>query len=441
LIYICIPAHNEERTVGVLLWKIRQVMAGFPRDYQILVANDGSTDRTTEVLSPYQRVLPLTVIHIDRRRGYANALELLLREAVRRAEYPKRDVVVTLQADFTDDPDQILAMLKRIEAGADVVAANLELPRGAPRSLRWPRWLGNYLLRKRSYPDGVSDPLYGVRAYRVMVIKRALEGRGPERLLTWDGWAANAELLRLTQPHSRRTEGIACRYRGERQQRSTRNGMWPLLTSLYRYAKGGTGPLAGEPLVTPSTVDLRDRKRQRSGPPQSESRSERKRGDPAAARMNGKESAGGGRDRARKGQRPRAADKVRDNRRNGAGPAAQEKSPEIAAENAAPAKKKRRRRRGPRRSVPNSPQTVAETPQAGVVGGGGGDEAESPGAGDARPDGELPQAARRKRRSRRGGRGRRGRGRARGASPGSTTEGNGDAPADTTAAPPEPPST
>jgi glycosyltransferase involved in cell wall biosynthesis len=261
VIYFCIPAHNEERTVGVLLWKIRQVMASFPRDYQILVANDGSTDGTAEVLCPYQRVLPLTVVHVEQRRGYASALELLIREAARRAEYPRRDVIVTLQADFTEDPDELLDLLKRVEAGADIVVANAALPASTPRALRWPRQLGNFLLRRRKWPEGVTDPLGGLRAYRVVVVKRALEIRGSERLLTWDGWAANAELLDLTQPHSRRTEAMESHFRGDRQQRPTRNSLWPLLGSVIRYARGGTGPLAGVALPTPATIDLRDRRR------------------------------------------------------------------------------------------------------------------------------------------------------------------------------------
>ena len=101
MIYICIPAHNEEQTVGVVLWKVRQVMAELGRDYQLLVADDGSTDRTPAVVEPYTRVLPLTVYRTETRRGYAAAVELLLREAVGRSEYPRRDVVVVLQADFT----------------------------------------------------------------------------------------------------------------------------------------------------------------------------------------------------------------------------------------------------------------------------------------------------------------------------------------------------
>ena len=66
MIYICIPALNEARTIGVLLWKIRQVMDEFPRDYHVLVLDDGSTDDTREVLEPYLRVLPVTVLRNER---------------------------------------------------------------------------------------------------------------------------------------------------------------------------------------------------------------------------------------------------------------------------------------------------------------------------------------------------------------------------------------
>lgn len=121
MIYICIPAYNEERTIGVLLWKIRQVMTDFPRDYQILVVDDASTDATPEVLEPYTRILPLTVHRNAERQGYAASLERLIREAVQRSEYPKRDAIITLQGDFTEEPDEIPALIKRIEGGADVV--------------------------------------------------------------------------------------------------------------------------------------------------------------------------------------------------------------------------------------------------------------------------------------------------------------------------------
>src|SRR5690606_14065138 len=138
--YLCIPAHNEEQTVGVVLRKIRQVLTEFPRDYQILVADDASTDRTADVLAPYARVQPLTVLRARERRGYAASLEPLLRCAAERSRCPRRDPLVTLQAGFTDEPEDIVPLVKRIAQSADIVG-------GTPASTQRPELLDRWLLR------------------------------------------------------------------------------------------------------------------------------------------------------------------------------------------------------------------------------------------------------------------------------------------------------
>ena len=70
VIYICIPTHNEESTIGVLLWKVRNVMGAFGRDYELLVLDDASTDGTWEVLQRYRRTLPLRVFRSEEKQGY-----------------------------------------------------------------------------------------------------------------------------------------------------------------------------------------------------------------------------------------------------------------------------------------------------------------------------------------------------------------------------------
>src|SRR6188508_1174808 len=104
MIYICLPTHNDAVTVGLVLWKVRQVFSAFPREYQILVADDASTDATAEVLEPYLRALPLSLIRNEQQQGYAASVEALFREALSRSDRAKRDFAVTIQADFSVSP-------------------------------------------------------------------------------------------------------------------------------------------------------------------------------------------------------------------------------------------------------------------------------------------------------------------------------------------------
>ena len=227
MISICIPAHNEERTVGLLLWKIRKVMSDFGRDYRILLLDDASTDRTATVVEPYRRVIPLEIFSHEQRKGHGASLEELLREVVSRCEYPRRDVIVTMQADFTEAPEDIPALVKRIEGGADlVVAARAGNGETASRTARWIRKGLPWLERRYDLPEDISDPTSGLRAYRVSVIKRALAEKNGAPLLTHDGWAGSLELLAATAPHARRIEETEAQAAQDRRQRRSRMSIW-----------------------------------------------------------------------------------------------------------------------------------------------------------------------------------------------------------------------
>ena len=236
MIYFCIPSYNEEHTVGVVLWKIRQEMAAFQRDYQILLLDDASTDSTHEVLEPYARVLPLTVLRHEQRLGYAACLRELLDEAVRRSTYPKRDVAVVLQADFTEDPADAVNLIKRMEGGADVVTTvACGTGRHPSRAHGWVTRLSGFFARRGGPVESGGDPLLGMRAYRIVTLRRALEDG--KLLQGTDGPLANASLLRAVAPHARRIEEVEVDVRYDRRFRTSRFSAGARLRELARFVR------------------------------------------------------------------------------------------------------------------------------------------------------------------------------------------------------------
>lgn len=235
MIYITIPVHNEQRTIGILLWRIREIFTELGRDFRILVLDDGSTDDTADVLEPYTRVLPLTVLHHEVRQGYAVSVDTLIREVVRRSEYPRRDGLLVMQGDFTDGPEVIVDMLRRFQGGADLVTVAAVGVKRAPWPVRLARMCAAKMLKSLRLPEQTGDAFVGYRLYRLVVLKRTLKGvpKG-ESLLRHDGWAASVELLAAVGPHVRKAAVVDAPYDTDRRYRPSRFKPVPELWALHR---------------------------------------------------------------------------------------------------------------------------------------------------------------------------------------------------------------
>ncbi len=128
---VIIPVFNERDSLPL-------VVADIPRERvrEIVVVDNGSTDGTPLVAS----ALPVRLVHEDR-RGYGSAC--LAGVAALEAAPPQ--VVVFLDGDYSDHPEEISLLLDRIEAGADLVIGSRMLGKREPRALLPQARFGNAL--------------------------------------------------------------------------------------------------------------------------------------------------------------------------------------------------------------------------------------------------------------------------------------------------------
>jgi glycosyltransferase involved in cell wall biosynthesis len=114
---VVFPVYNEEENVPILLREIASALDGKGWTYEIVAADDGSKDRSLEVLEKLRADYPtLRVLALQKNTGQTAALEAAWRAARGR-------LVVSLDADLQNDPADIPGMVRRLEeSGADMVA-------------------------------------------------------------------------------------------------------------------------------------------------------------------------------------------------------------------------------------------------------------------------------------------------------------------------------
>lgn len=176
MVWILLPAYNEEQSFAPLLSKIRKSMTDLEARYRVVVVNDGSRDRTAAILAEAQGTGPIEVLTHKYNRGLGETIRDGLEYIAERAA--PNDVIVRMDCDDTHEPDYIGRMLEKLNEGYEVIIASRYQPGGAVMGLDWYRRTMSRtanLMFKTWFPiSGIWEYTCGYRAYRASVIQDLL---------------------------------------------------------------------------------------------------------------------------------------------------------------------------------------------------------------------------------------------------------------------------
>jgi glycosyltransferase involved in cell wall biosynthesis len=172
VVSVVIPAYNEEKTIGNVIEETIQIMDSLGLPYEIIVVDDGSTDRTKEEASRYKA----TVLSNGRNRGKGYALR-------KGFQHAQGDIIVTIDADGSHKPKEIPDLINPLFNGADTVAGSRFLGDGRNHTSKL-HILGNHLINMTIMVltrKIITDSQTGLRAFKKEFLQKiSLESYGYE---------------------------------------------------------------------------------------------------------------------------------------------------------------------------------------------------------------------------------------------------------------------
>src|SRR5512136_388078 len=164
MLSIVIPVHNEEPSILPLYDRLISVLDPLGKPYEIIFVDDASTDRSAELLANLVETdSRLKVIRLRRNFGQTAALSAGFHEA-------KGDVVVSMDGDLQHDPEDLPALISKIDEGYDIASGwrNHRVDNALTRKL--PSRMANWMMAKVS---GVPLHDFGTtfKAYRAEILK------------------------------------------------------------------------------------------------------------------------------------------------------------------------------------------------------------------------------------------------------------------------------
>lgn len=217
---VVIPAYNEEKTIVRVL---DTVLEKVPATFEVIVVDDGSTDRTRENVAAYMRNnSSVRLICHEKNRGKTAAVSTGFRES-------RGDIVIVQDADLEYDPEDIPSLIQPIQDGrADVVFGSRFLVRRAARVLYFRHYLANRFLTFCSniLTDlNMTDVETGYKAFRGDIIR--------DMSFSSSGFGFEIEVTARISKLKCRIYEVPISYHGRTYEEGKKITFWDGLSAFY----------------------------------------------------------------------------------------------------------------------------------------------------------------------------------------------------------------
>ncbi len=204
---VLLPVYNEESNIGKLLERF-EGLKFFESGLKIVLVNDGSKDRSGEIIESFSGRLPILLINHPFNKGVTEAIRTGLGEILKFLQ--DDDLVVTMDSDNTHDPASIIHLMEKFGQGYDIINGSRYCKGGKMVGVPAYRLFFSYSCKfvlTRIFPiKGIRDYSIFYRGYRGRLIRKAV-GLYGDNLFQTKGFVGIPELLiKLSRPGVRVVE-------------------------------------------------------------------------------------------------------------------------------------------------------------------------------------------------------------------------------------------
>lgn len=204
MVSVIVPLFNEEKNLRLLFEKIYSVLSKQVWDFEVIFINDGSTDNSASVLDSLEKDYSdiIRSIHLLRNYGQTAAMSAGIDES-------QYDIIVPIDADLQNDPNDIPALVEKLQEGYDIVSGWRKDRKDSPIKRTLLSNIANYLIRKISKVE-IHDLGCSLKAYRKEFIADIhLYGEMHRFIPIYAKWNGATRITEMPVKHQPREHGVS----------------------------------------------------------------------------------------------------------------------------------------------------------------------------------------------------------------------------------------